>query len=661
MKKGGGRQELSINVFLCRDYLAPYDSDHRSQHDWDRNGLNLVIMRSLEVRLFEGQAGLEIRRLRGPGKFVALCNCASKTDDQATGSALIGPTSRRRSGDVIDRLPAGQEGLLTAEMDLDRVEHVIVRPDKTEHDPLRSIARYSLRESAANGRVNFEPLKEPIAEQRGVWHPAYLEFLGREIVMRLASTRRASEVRKHFENEQVRLVSAAALVGVHDYLFRSYDLTGHQGDFFGPPYWAHPVGELFHDKEVLIVKPKDIWKYRTLKIEQTGWVASKKAIERLIPLNLTDPERRKRIQAIGRLSRNWNDPEVSLELRKLLEPVFVGQEEAPALGPTAGNFLRQRYIMISIHSRSPRDWESFQREILGWLVEVDQVRSIYRTVHEGLPHFDVWLDVVSEPYATDALTKELQLRCDKHGIDVGLRSMEVMEYLALESVEGIYPTDLGITFRNFFGAVREATPSLNLDMDLVGVHQPLACRFGEEYCQQSDMLQYLEDAALSDHHLRFYGGLFAWNFSNGKRDEAVLKEARNRWSEMYRTMEQRWDDVTRRVDLAAIKANLRPETAEAVGKNPLRLLFHVVPEELFGGGVKELKTKLGNKFFEFRNDITHQQNRWRPRLDLCLDARPGSSFGLFEDVVSHTKTLILVLQALEAYEESQTSSAAAGG
>jgi hypothetical protein len=114
-----GGESYSINVYLCRDYLIPYDNGHTSQLDWDRPGLNLVIMNSAQTSLFEGQAAFDVRRLRGPGKFVALCNCAGTMidGDGNTGTSLLGPTksNRRLRGDVIEQLPADAESVLIAD------------------------------------------------------------------------------------------------------------------------------------------------------------------------------------------------------------------------------------------------------------------------------------------------------------------------------------------------------------------------------------------------------------------------------------------------------------------------------------------------------------------------------------------------------------------
>ena len=154
---------MGVSVFICRDYLRPYDPNHTSLLDWDRPGLNLVIMHAAQTELFDAQAGLDVRRLRGKGRFVALCNCAGITNEtRFRGSALLGPTkdSRRKEGDLIERLPSELEGVLTAELDLSKVQLDEIRPDKTEHDPLGTVRRYHLLQDDKH-HVLFDPIGDP--------------------------------------------------------------------------------------------------------------------------------------------------------------------------------------------------------------------------------------------------------------------------------------------------------------------------------------------------------------------------------------------------------------------------------------------------------------------------------------------------------------------
>jgi predicted amidohydrolase len=155
----------SVSIFICRDYLIPYDANsdglHISLLDWDRSGLNIVVMCSGETRLFHGAAAFDVRRLRGGvGKFVALCNCAGAgIDGSDGGSALLGPTGsgRRERDDVIVQLPSGAEGMILGEIDVDNVAVVETKPDKVVHDPLMRSTASTFVWQDDYRRLNLKP------------------------------------------------------------------------------------------------------------------------------------------------------------------------------------------------------------------------------------------------------------------------------------------------------------------------------------------------------------------------------------------------------------------------------------------------------------------------------------------------------------------------
>lgn len=687
---------FSTSVYICRDYLIPYASDggpdQISQMDWENVGLNIVVMCSSQATLFEGQAAFDVRRMRGKGKFVALCNCCgtSMEGSQGAGSALLGPTQeyRRKYGDVIEKLPGDEEAILTAEVSLDKVAEIGVlglieiKPDKHIYDPLRSVSKSRVRWLASESGVNFDPIIELAVRKRGVWHPAFLDVVGRNIAMELRTTQRYGAVKEAFKKSKIQLVSAVGLVGLHDVMLRYYETMGRDEVLSQQPYSNLGVAEfeklLPPDKRFkLSVRPDNICKYRTVPVRDSRreWTAKKKQIEELLPRKVDSARRKELLGVICRLARDWNAADVTEAMRREVTPVFFEQPEiTPVVGPGAGNNLRQRYVMVLIAGEDEGKCASFERNIIRpWLMSCEKVRSIYRVqVVEGGPEFQFWLDIVADPWEADKLVLELDRRCEETNIEIGTRSMDVMDYLAFQSVEGIENTDLGHEFLAFKAAVAAIDEvALNaVDTGMVRDHYYLAIYCARAWVDQTDLLDGPVWREVRESVSKFYGYLFCGNcvvIEDEKKK--YLRYAGTAWHDIYQILEAKCRQILgfhlattgerefKKALTNYFRQRVEKDDLMPITENLVRCLLEFYksqnPEiELAETDMEELRGAFRGKVFKFRNDMVHEDHRLS-RLSVRSSDRRGDGEKMSE-LSTNTQVMLDTLKKVEQQIKQQT-------
>lgn len=667
---------VGISIFLCRDYLVPYDAERKSLLDWDRPGLNLVIMCSGQTSLFEAQAGLDVRRLRGQGRFVALCNCAATNENTNafTGTALLGPTkeARRRYGDLIERLPSQDEGILTADLDLTAVKLVQIKPDKIDHDPLGRVRSYRIIKDA-NEHILIDPIKQLAPSERGVWHPALLDVLGRNIAILLRKSRRYHQVAEALCNpisKKLRFVSAAGIIGEQDFLFRFYEVVGEKLSLSGTPYSFLPQNEqdrLFsEDPHKYIVEPRRIYKYRTVRVDrnEADWNDKKKELALLLP-RPANPKRRKQfLSALCRLARDWNDRRVPEELREKARKFFLEKlETVPHFGLNSGNNLRQRYILVSLpNDTGTHETSTFERHIIdSWLVDLPSVRSIYglATKH-GSTHFQFWIDVIADPYEADTLVLELKRRGEQEGLHIGTRSMDVMEHLVYESVEGIENTDFGEELCRFMQEVN----GIELETTIMLDNADFMFDWSRAWDSQIAMIDSAVSPKVCENITAFYVHFFTGNFAlrDAQRQES-LRDAANAWLMTYQDLETNCKSLllkftgtttTTEVEqrMEAHFRNAKPLWSE-IRHDWIRLLLEFMkssdPERNFFDieDMKQVRRDVEG-LRRFRNDMGHEG---APRkiealyiLGTLLDQRQNAA----ARVTDVTRTLVHLFNAVQA-------------
>jgi predicted amidohydrolase len=364
---------FSISVFICRDYLAPFqgtEQGHVSLLDLDSPGINLVVMCSSQRSLFEGRAALDLRGLAGSRRLVAFCNCAGAGIEKqsASGSAILGPKERSSDtiGDVIEALSGDDEGVIIADVQLSHKDfaRIEMKPDKTVFVPIKSAFRFvTLYEQGADGpHVSFRKQKESSLVERGVWHPAFLDHIERKIVLHFFTTRRVKQVKEAIDNKQIRHVSALAVEGKYDILLRYYKSSASGKSFLETNYTklSKPQFERYFisDREaIIVVEPSNIIKYRTIAVPPRGgdgaqaWEERAKKIRELVPKRFGRGRRRRALEIASQLANNWNHDRVTDEERQRLSPIFFEMQEtifSTDAYESGRNRLREKFVLIAV-------------------------------------------------------------------------------------------------------------------------------------------------------------------------------------------------------------------------------------------------------------------------------------------------------------------------
>lgn len=552
------RKNYSINIYLCRDYLIPYRTTNNrnrvSQLDWENPGLNIVVMCSSDTSLFKGLAALDVRRMRGMGKFVALCNCSNVTADAASdeGSMLLGPTevSQRERDDIISMLPGDVEGIILAEMDVDKVALIEEKPDKHIHDPLKHISKYAIGWDKDYSKVHIKPTYKPLIRERGVWHPAFLELMHRNILIELLSTNLFYDAINVFQSDDVCWVTVAALRGIHDIMIRCYVHTEWDQSALCMPYCKLNETEInkLSEKDMkttLIVNPRKIYKYRTVPIPEYSteeWETKKYQIQ--MKLTSAKDKRKQLLTCISCLASDWNATDVSDAERKEVADIFFElPETTPGIAKAKDRCLRRTYILVMILSSEKSKWDLFLKDIVkDFLMNKQEVRSIYAVdTIEGSPDWHYWLDIVADPFRTDEILIGLHKMCKDREIPLATRSMDVIEQLKGESVDGIERSEWGEEVKDFIvGLKRIEEPSVfsKLDLDMISNRLDITRACATAYAEQINLPFSSVNQDVRMKVGNFYDYLVLGNFAIS--EDLVIKyleKASEAWRGIYRLLE----------------------------------------------------------------------------------------------------------------------------
>jgi len=230
-----GQDPVSISVFLCRDYLTPFSENICDIHecldagvarrvsllDWDREGINIIVMNNSKSQLFEGAAAFDVREVHGKRKAVLFVNCAQDNSD--LGTALLVPSLSRERADIVASLPSRNAGVLFAEV---RLWEVVVQrrdPDTKKSFPVKHVGIFSIDFSKAAAAIFPLKMEKPAPLSRGIWHPAFLEELRKIIVLDFyVAESTLVTVAEAFAKDQIRHVKAGFVRGVQDVMVRRY-------------------------------------------------------------------------------------------------------------------------------------------------------------------------------------------------------------------------------------------------------------------------------------------------------------------------------------------------------------------------------------------------------------------------------------------------------
>jgi hypothetical protein len=667
-----GIKSFAVNVFLCRDYLMPYRRGEHGEHvsclDWATPGLNLVVMCSASLRLFKGAAAFDIREMRGEGKFVALCNSSQAAGGTAEseGSALLGPAgdAAQETDDVIVQLSGAQEGLLEAQMDLSTVALI----DCVGHE---------CRWSVDAGEFEISQRQARPVRRRGVWHPALLEVINRNIVFKLLTAYDFVGAKTTFRQGPVSWLTVATIRGEHDFLVSFYAEPGKEDASIGMPYWA--LGEsafasLFDTKRqvTLVIRPRNIHKFRDVKIapyDSEEWRLRRDQIEELLPNN--PAELKLYLSQLCKLARNWDTLDVPEAIRQKVAGCFTGTlETTPVIDLDSGHGDRQTFVLVTILSKRKEDFERFRSVVVrGWLCDVTEIRSVFQLqmeLQEPEVHWEYWLDMIAPPPRTDRIVEELFERSTAVGIRIGTRSMDRSEYLTLESVEGVEWVQRYSEVVAFMQhrLVRRIWQVHGSDCDPVRmqsygvVASNIASAYFEQLSKFDPELPDVERTAI----VGFYVLWFCANFSKLEthRNERMMAAA-DAWRRIYQAVEHIAEHgVRRRLGDHYTKAFSdyfrrigKAERIPAVKDNVIKGLFEYLASLQSGRAEQEehftlLRREFDQLVYPVRNHMSHGYG-YKEQLDVIgVDATEAAHRA--DNVSRVSRALEFLMNALTAFK-----------
>lgn len=470
----------SINVFICLDYLIPYTEEtinsvngqrhviHKSELDWENDGINIVLMDTRETDLFVGQAGFDVRRMRGPGKLVALCAAAGRGNPM--GSTLLAPASPefRVKGDIVGTLKPDEEALLMIETKLTDIQVTRTFPRTEQDEPI--VRPPIIGHFFDDGeRLNID-WGEERAFERGVWHPALLEVLHRQLYTDFHVVREWKRIREVFINEEIKFVTAFTVRGEHDLVLRRYaSKDEHQTNAINPlpiPY-SHLSDADFHSlferrrSARLLTEPADILRYRFQDVDFKSWNIRKTRIAAMVGEAQSNGTISEILMIIHKLSKNWFHPDISLEDRAKVADAFMEDTERMAqLNAGGSNSLNEVFILVSAIFGG-EEKERLESDIIrGKLKLYKEIRSIYRVraVNANLTQFDYILDIIATPNQVNKIIMDIRSWSEDAAIKVGTRTIEMMELLEADAVGGLW-IDQNPDIVSFIKQVKELHPS----------------------------------------------------------------------------------------------------------------------------------------------------------------------------------------------------------
>ncbi|MGE4064287.1 MAG: hypothetical protein AB7E79_13045 [Rhodospirillaceae bacterium] len=700
------RTEIAIRIFLCRDYLLPFsgpmtnDARPVSELDWEYPGMSLVVMCSDRTALFEAQAAFEVRRLWGKGKVVALCNCSGIGVERnvSAGTAFLGPSTMRAQqlGDVVERLPGSEEGILVTDTKFQLPMGVQkTSPDVQTTQPIENIESYVLDEEGGvhalegSDRVKFIELPEEKgiglvsdqqAQLRGIWHPAFLKLAKRRLVIHLLGTRQYSRVEKTFAQD-FRRVFGVGVIGKHDLVVRTYERNDEDNQLSDTIYTAlktEDFNELFPEERrvKIVVEPKRMIKYRSQIIPPAEeWAAVESKIRDVIGW-LPGDGRSSTLKTICRLARNWDDPDLQSEKQDLADVFLPEQEHVYPTDSIVNGALRQRYIMISLKADESAVREYEKDVVRRHFAPIKEIRSIFRIKVEegdGEGYFHFWLDMVAPIKRCDAICKEISAiseskrsKANSMRFDVGTRSMDVLDFLLNQSVEAIAnidSDDVLLAFHRAIGEVDEEALKATKGVNDTRLFNICAEHWSEQV--ETPTLSHRREARRQITSFYAY-----WVLAHGTQDtekrERYLGQAGDHWRWLFRAFEDECkraiavcleldekDEVEASADRFLIE-KLGERSSEQPRKTDVGRLMSILPLSKKGAALGEklekssLKHTLDHLVKRIRGKVTHSNKDTNNLLDLTnpFDPMNGNAGKKESYLPRATGTLIAVREVL---------------
>ena len=468
---------VAITFFICRDFLQPLAKGQipTSADLWSYEGINIVMMHNKEPRLFEGQAAVYVRRLRGPGKLSLFVNNAGSLNQ--LGTALIAPVgnAQRERDDIAKSLPWDRAGVMAVTHDLWDVYYSEIRPDKITQCPIKDISANSFQIESETSEVIFETESE-FPKLRAIWRPAFLEVIGRVISLEFHRINRESSIRALIE-EKIPHAYSALVRGESDLMIRRYAYST-EGPIDGkaPPLESAFTGltpedtaGMFEEEHSLrlFVRPSNILKYRG-KSTNIGFDNDKASIASILS---SEKNRNARIRhdllTSITLAATEIDPDIGLPDN--LKPFFYDEFESNIpIGQQYGNCIRETYTLIHINITSDMNAiKMFDEQIIcNFLQNKDEVREIFKISNDATDArgFYYVLKFKSAPFVTDAILSIIRKWSDGKRSAILTRTFDVVEVVKRGSILGISNFDIGNQMKEFRRIIHDIDKNISLTL-----------------------------------------------------------------------------------------------------------------------------------------------------------------------------------------------------
>lgn len=589
-----GRSRVSLNIYLCRDYLMgkrEFRRDDRvtrrrptgaTEVDFVEEGLNLVLMHTDETRLFEGVGGIDLRGLRGQRRMSFFVN-AAQTGSQL-GSALIGAASKRERDDVVASLPSDQEGVLCADVRLFDVHETTVRPGKSVDGPIGVVSNYDLIDDGSVINIREARSSQTLPTHRAIWRPAFLEAIERCITIELYGVKKLSAVEHIFKKNEVPRTYAGIIRGVHDIIVRRY---AHKRELLkeggAPDFTLNSSEEVQKtlkdalrggDVQRIVISPRDIMKYRGHPTDDGNFDDQLARIREQLHFGNTDQDRRERSELLGAVLRVAEGCEPTVPIPDTVNNIFFSElEETIPVGDESD--IRETYIFIKTERwLDGKDAIIFEKAVIvGELMGMDIVREIFRITQRLDPAFQYLIKLKCITREADKLLKRLRSWGESHSVDIQTRTFEITEYLAKSSLWGIALSRLGDSGVRFLASFRD--------------------KFGREYLEivqraeaQTDygnwVLMRIADAVdvveremprrvvhMRTKAFQFYAALLLNFVATGRERSQRLSEVRTAWRACFDELEQSFDQALDRLQEVGV-LDKTEKRADAVKKYAFR-------------------------------------------------------------------------------------------
>lgn len=618
---GPGGAKVTVNVFICRDYLARSRDPAVTALD-DVEGLNIVLMHSRETRLFEGVAGVDLRGLRGEQKRLALFVNAAKASPvagAALGSALLGAATELIENDVVCALPSEQEGVLMAKVRLWNIEHTTRRPDKRIDEPIGETLTYTIvpnENDPESVLLRQHDSKSATPGHRAIWRTTFLGTIDYAVTIEFYAVHHLTPVMKLFDDGRIARVYAGVIRGAHDIVVRRYF-----------PRWRRPADDEFpsftlesdddtratldrllrnEDAWKLEIAPRDILKYRGQPMQIAGFDAAVRNGARLLGHPEGPEERTKQIELVQNILRLAvecdSKPALDSDLKTF---VFDDPEEMIATG--TGSDAREIYLFVGVDDSGyfinhPRFDQQYVRTTL---MKNALVREIFVIKSKIVPRFDFLLKLKCTSNQADDLISDMMAWADDNSIIIRTRTMEIGRYLLKSSLQSVADCNRGDNVWKFVDRIKAGNDRSD---------KQLALELNQDSRDFAQLFEIADDWArvstragplprLGDKAFAFYVDVL-FNFVTVDKEEKVyFQRAVSVWRELYDMVPQAFDELRQALLASGLLGVVEAKNEEAALQAIKQFAFEKKPQAEWD----KIKTEIAVQVFGILKTLDTEQ------------------------------------------------------